>query len=225
MLPACRMAGDEFAIPTFELTPRDVAGFTDALQEVQGLLHACFPRSEPRAHCFDSLVGQWSALARKSIEPMALRVPGGSGRGLQRFLSAVPWDEEHRRWLSHPLVAAELGAPDGVLLVDETGFVKKGTDSGGVGRQYCGTRGQVAHGQGGGGGLCLTQRLCARGEARVPARGLVDRRVGRPTDQVAGPSRAALAEQTAVSGRHVPGDRARGAAPVHIPRGRWPLGQ
>jgi SRSO17 transposase len=151
MLPACRMAGDEFAIPTFELTPRDVAGFTDALQEVQGLLHACFPRSEPRAHCFDSLVGQWSALARKSIEPMALRVPGGSGRGLQRFLSAVPWDEEHRRWLSHPLVAAELGAPDGVLLVDETGFVKKGTDSGGVGRQYCGTRGQVAHGQVGGG--------------------------------------------------------------------------
>ena len=33
MLPACRTAGDEFAIPTFELTPRDVAGFTNALQE------------------------------------------------------------------------------------------------------------------------------------------------------------------------------------------------
>jgi hypothetical protein len=53
MLPACRMAGDEFAIPPFALTPRDVAGFTDELQEFQGLLHDCFPRSEPRAHFFD----------------------------------------------------------------------------------------------------------------------------------------------------------------------------
>jgi hypothetical protein len=53
MLPACRTAGAEFAIPTFDLTPRDVAGFTDALQEFQGLFHACFPRSEPRAHFFD----------------------------------------------------------------------------------------------------------------------------------------------------------------------------
>jgi hypothetical protein len=32
MLPACRTAGDEFAIPTFDLTPRDVAGFTNDLQ-------------------------------------------------------------------------------------------------------------------------------------------------------------------------------------------------
>ena len=53
MLPACRTADDEFAIPPFDLTPRDVAGFTDELQEFQGLFHDCFPRSEPRAHFFD----------------------------------------------------------------------------------------------------------------------------------------------------------------------------
>ena len=143
MLPACRMAGDEFAIPPFDLTPRDVAGFTDELQEFQGLFHDCFPRSEPRAHFFDYMVGQLSPLARKSIEPMALRVPGGSVRGLQRFLSEVPWDEEHMRWTYHQLVAAEMGEPDGVLLFDETGFVKKGKDSVGVARQYCGTLGKV----------------------------------------------------------------------------------
>jgi SRSO17 transposase len=74
---------------------------------------------------------------------MALRVPGGSVRGLQRFLSEVPWDEEHMRWIYHQLVADEMGAPDGVLMFDETGFVKKGTDSVGVGRQYCGTLGKV----------------------------------------------------------------------------------
>ena len=43
MLPACRTAGDEFAIPPFDLTPRDVAGFTDELQEFQSLFHDCFP--------------------------------------------------------------------------------------------------------------------------------------------------------------------------------------
>src|SRR6516162_2373913 len=143
MLPACRTAGDEFAIPTFDLTPRDVARFTDELQEFQGLFHDCFPRSEPRAHFFAYMVGQLSPLERKSIEPMALRVPGGSVRGLQRCLSEVPWDEEHMRWIYHQLVADELGAPDGVLMFDETGFVKKGTDSVGVGRQYCGTLGKV----------------------------------------------------------------------------------
>jgi SRSO17 transposase len=74
---------------------------------------------------------------------MALRVPGGSVRGLQRFLSEVPWDEEHMRWTYHQLVAEEMGEPDGVLIFDETSFVKKGTDSAGVARQYCGTLGKV----------------------------------------------------------------------------------
>src|SRR5215467_8227001 len=84
MLPACRTAGAEFAIPPFDLAPRDVTGFLDDLQEFQSLFHDCFPRSEPRAHFFDYMVGQLSPLERKSIEPMALRVPGGSVRGLQR---------------------------------------------------------------------------------------------------------------------------------------------
>jgi SRSO17 transposase len=143
MLPACRTEGDGFAIPTFDLTPRDVAGFTNELQEFQGLFHDCFPRSESRAHFFDYMVGQLSPLARKSIEPMALLIPGGSVRGLQRFLSEVAWDEEHMRWTYHQLVAQEMGEPDGVLMFDETGFVKKGTDSVGVARQYCGTLGKV----------------------------------------------------------------------------------
>jgi SRSO17 transposase len=147
MLPACRTAGDAFAIPPFELTPRDVAGFTNALQAFQGLFHDCFPRSEPRAHFFDYMVGQLSPLARKSIEPMALRGLGGSVRGLQRFLSEVPWDEEQMRWTSHQLVAEEMGEPDGVVMFDETGVVKKGTDSVGVARQYGGPLGKVEHGQ------------------------------------------------------------------------------
>jgi SRSO17 transposase len=91
-----------------------------------------------------------SPLERKSIEPMALRVQGGTVRGLQRFLSDVPWDEEPRRWTYHQLVADALGAPEGVLLVAETSFVKKGKESVGVARQYGGTRGKVEHGPVGG---------------------------------------------------------------------------
>jgi DDE superfamily endonuclease len=138
MLPACRTEVEGFAIPTFEVVPHDVEGFMEELWELQAAFHDCFARSEPRAHFFDYMVGQWSPLERKSIEPMALQVAGGTIRGMQRFLSNVLWDEAHMRWNYHQLVAEEMGAPDGVLMFDETGFVKKGTDSVGVARQYGG---------------------------------------------------------------------------------------
>jgi SRSO17 transposase len=143
MLPACRTDSEGFAIPIFDLTPPDVAGLLEELWEFQANFHDCFPRSETRAHFFDYMVGQLSPLERKSIEPMALHVQGGTIRGLQRFISDVPWDEEHMRWTYHQLVADAMGDPEGVLMVDETGFVKKGKDSVGVARQYCGTLGKV----------------------------------------------------------------------------------
>ena len=143
MLPACRTASEGFAIPTFDLTPPDVEGLLEELWEFQANFHDCFPRSETRAHFFDYMIGQLSPLERKSIEPMALHVKGGTIRGLQRFISDVPWDEEHMRWTYHQLVADAMGDPEGVLMVDETGFVKKGKESVGVARQYCGTLGKV----------------------------------------------------------------------------------
>jgi SRSO17 transposase len=145
MLPACRTASEGFAIPTFALTPPDVEGLLEELWEFQSNFHDCFPRSETRAHFFDYMVGQLSPLERKSIEPMALHVKGGTVRGLQRFLSDVPWDEEHMRWTYHQLVADAMGDPEGVLMVDETSFVKKGQESVGVARQYCGTLEKVEH--------------------------------------------------------------------------------
>jgi SRSO17 transposase len=149
MLPACRTEGAAFAIPTFALTPSDVEGFIEELWEFQSVFHDCFARSEARAHFFDSMVGPCSQLARKSIEPMALQVAGGPMRGLQRLLSAARWDEEQMRWNSHQLIAAEMGDPAGVLMFAETGFVKKGQDSVGVARQYCGSLGKVEHCPGG----------------------------------------------------------------------------
>jgi SRSO17 transposase len=143
MLPACRTAGEGFALPTFEVIPSDVEGFLEELWEFQSAFHDCFARSEPRAHFFDYMVGQFSKLERKSIEPMALQVEGGTIRGMQRFISDISWDEDQMVWNYHQLVADDLGDPEGVLMFDETGFVKKGQESVGVARQYCGTLGKV----------------------------------------------------------------------------------
>jgi len=145
MLPACRTAGEACAVPPFDLVPSDGEGFLEELWEFQATLHDCFARSEPRAYFFDYMVGQLSPLERKSVEPMALHVEGGTVRGMQRFLSDVRWDEEQMLWNYHQLVAAEMGEPDGVLMFDETSFVKKGQDAVGVARQYCGTLGKVEH--------------------------------------------------------------------------------
>jgi hypothetical protein len=63
----------------------------DALGEFPSACHDCFARSEPRAHFFDYMVGQYSRLERTSLEPMALRVEGGTVRGLQRFIRDAHW--------------------------------------------------------------------------------------------------------------------------------------
>jgi len=150
MLPAHRTEGEVFSIPQFDLTPRDVDGFLDELQAFHDQCRGCFARSEPREPFFHSMVGQCSALERKSIEPMALQVHGGNIRGMQRCMSDAVGDEDTRRQTYHSLVAHEMGDPDGVVIVDESGCIQKGKDSVGVARQDCGTLGQVDHCQVGG---------------------------------------------------------------------------
>jgi len=135
----------DLSFPRLRVVPSDVEGFMDELWEFQAAFHDGFARGEPRAHVFDYMVGQFSRLERKSIEPMALHVEGGTIRGLPRFISDVRWDEEQMLWNYHQLVAEAMGDPEGVLMFDETGFVKKGKDSVGVARQYCGTLGKVEH--------------------------------------------------------------------------------
>jgi len=91
------------------------------------------------------MVGQFSPLERKSIEPMAWQVEGGKVRAMQRLVSDALWDEEVMLETYHRLLQDEMGEPDGVLIIDETGFAKKGQDSVGVARQYCGSLGKVEH--------------------------------------------------------------------------------
>jgi SRSO17 transposase len=143
MLPACRTEGDVFAIPQFALDPRDVEGFMDELHGFQTAFRECFARREPRDHFFHYMVGQFSELERKSIEPMALQVEGGNVRAMQRGISDAVWDDAQMLRTYHRLVNDDMGAPEGVVIFDESGFPKQGHDSVGVARQYCGTLGKV----------------------------------------------------------------------------------
>src|SRR5215211_3610982 len=143
MLPACRTTDETFAIPQFALTRSDINAFMDELRQFHTAFRDCFARQEPREQFFNYMVGQFSPLARKSIEPMALQVEGGKVRAMQRLVSEALWDEDAMLETYHRLVHDEMGEPDGVLIVDETGFAKKGQDSVGVARQYCGSLGKV----------------------------------------------------------------------------------
>jgi SRSO17 transposase len=143
MLPACRTDGEELSFPKFTLERGDVEEFLHELRGFHEAFRDCFTRREPREHFFRYMVGQFSPLERKSIEPIALEVEGGNVRGMQRFMSDDIWDEAQMRRIYHGLVYEDMGASDGVVIVDESGFPKKGNESVGVARQYCGAMGKV----------------------------------------------------------------------------------
>jgi SRSO17 transposase len=81
---------------------------------------------------------------RKSIEPMAARLPGADVQALRQFVNQSPWAwEPVQEALAHTVVDALL--PEAVYLIDGTSFPKQGTHSVGVARQYCGALGKTAN--------------------------------------------------------------------------------
>ena len=143
MLPVIRSNDYAYPVPKFDLGKRDIKGFMNELKGFHEQFATCFQRSESRDHFFNYMVGQFSDLERKSIEPIALAVIDGNVRALQRFVSDAPWDDDKIITKYRSFVNDDLGRPDGALIFDESSFVKKGQDSIGVARQYCGTIGKV----------------------------------------------------------------------------------
>jgi SRSO17 transposase len=80
---------------------------------------------------------------RKSIEPMAKRLPDGNVQALQHFIGKSPWPYEPVRQQLAGVLCPEMGP--GLWIVDDTGFPKQGKHSVGVARQYSGTLGKVAN--------------------------------------------------------------------------------
>lgn len=143
MLPGSRKDEHCYPVPKFDLTPSEVEDFKEKLEGFHEQFHDCFLRSESRANFFRYMSGQFSELERKSIEPIALSIEDGKVRAMQRFVSEAPWDEERIMLKYRSIVNTDLGSPDGAIIFDETSFPKKGNDSIGVSRQYCGSTGKV----------------------------------------------------------------------------------
>jgi SRSO17 transposase len=127
---------------------RDAEAMAEALVAYHAQFHDLFVRREQREWSAFYLRGQLSDLERKTVEPMVLALKGddrAAVRAGQQFLGEGAWADAPILVRREGLVAEDLGAPDGVLIADGSGFPKQGTHSVGVARQYCGHVGKVAN--------------------------------------------------------------------------------
>jgi SRSO17 transposase len=124
-------------------TLKDVVGWAEGLQKLADRLAPHFSRSEPRQRALAYLRGLLTPIERKNGWQLAEAAGDRSPDGVQEFLSRVLWDAEAVREDLRAYVVEHLGEPQAVLVLDETGFLKKGTKSVGVQRQYSGTAGRI----------------------------------------------------------------------------------
>lgn len=102
-----------------------------------------FGRDENRAHARTLMQGLLAGGDRRNVENMAETIDGGVVRTLQKFIAQGVWDDREVLGELQRHAVEVLGDDDAVLIVDETGFPKKGTKSVGVARQYAGILGRV----------------------------------------------------------------------------------
>ena len=121
----------------------EVARWAKGIAGVHGCIAGRFYRSEPRRRALDYLKGLISSVERKNGWQLAEQSGDATPDGVQRLLSTYLWDADLVRDDLRTYVVEHLGDTDGVLVVDETGFLKKGTKSAGVQRQYSGTAGRI----------------------------------------------------------------------------------
>jgi len=137
-------------VPGMTLTEAEVTQLADELVQFHAQFHACFGRIEHRRLGLAYLSGLLSTTPAKSVEPIALAfLDADAVRPLQRFMKSYGWDDAAMAATHQTLLAATLAAPDGMLTVDSCEFPKKGTESVGVARQYCGAVGKVDNCQSG----------------------------------------------------------------------------
>lgn len=113
------------------------------LRTISNRIGKRFERAEPRQRVMAHLKGLMSDVHRKNGWQLAEQASEVTPDGMQRLLSTAVWDVEGVRDDLRNYVRHTLGNADGVLVVDESGFLKKGTHSVGVKRQYSGTAGRV----------------------------------------------------------------------------------
>jgi SRSO17 transposase len=124
-------------------TREQVTAWADEVGVVGERIGRHFARSEPRRRAVGYVRGLLSGTERKNGWQLAEHLGDPTPDGVQHLLARADWDADAVRDDLLGYVREYLGHPDGVLVVDETGFLKKGTKSCGVARQYSGTAGRI----------------------------------------------------------------------------------
>ena len=137
-------------------------GWRAELAELQERLGELFGRADARRQANLYLEGLLSAVERKNGWQLAEQIGDARPWRTQRVLSRTLWEADAARDRCREYVVEHLGAADGVLVIDETGFLKKGSKSAGVARQYSGTAGRIETMPDWG-----ISRLCQRSRARA----------------------------------------------------------
>ncbi len=128
---------------TSELTTKEIGSWSEGLVEVQERIGPRFARSEQRQRMGRYLHGLLSPVERKNGWQLAEHAGEARPYGMQRLLAGAKWDADAVRDDLRAYVVEQLGDPRAVLVIDETGFLKQGTKSVGVKRQYSGTAGRI----------------------------------------------------------------------------------
>ncbi|WP_460401316.1 IS701 family transposase [Actinophytocola sediminis] len=159
------------------------------LDRVHARIAGRFTRSEPRVRAREYVSGLVAGLERKNGWTLAEQAGEASPDGMQRLLRRADWDVNGVRDDLRDYVVERLGDRGGVLIVDDTGFLKKGVRSAGVQRQYSGTAGRIEN--------CQIGSFLAYASTRGHA--LIDRELYLPESWVADRDRcraAGIPEET-----------------------------
>jgi SRSO17 transposase len=125
----------------------DVARWLGLFDELMGRIAGRFARVEPRRRARAFVLGLLAELPRKNCWTIAEHAGDATPDGMQYLLERARWDAGAVRDDVRGYLVEQLADPDAVLVVDETGDVKKGTATAGVQRQYTGTAGRVENSQ------------------------------------------------------------------------------
>jgi SRSO17 transposase len=134
---------DKMTNPTEQAQVERIEGWRDDLEQLNTRIAPRFARPEVRARVGRYLFGLLGALERKNGWRMAEHLGESTPDGVQRLLNAARWDADEVRDDLRAYVVEHFGDPGAILVIDETGFLKKGEKSVGVARQYTGTAGKV----------------------------------------------------------------------------------
>ena len=125
---------------TGDFTSRIRQHFAEHVEKYMGYLG----NKQNRAHFIAMEKGFLSDLDRKSIEPIAIAYEGSEHvRNLTNFMGTSKWDNDGMHGEYRSDISSQLACEGGMITVDDTGFPKKGRNSVGVARQYCGRLGKV----------------------------------------------------------------------------------